>query len=423
MPVHDGVKTRVLIVFANPRNTDPLRLGTEDRIIRQSIQLCKHRDNILLTTCHAATVHDLRRALLNEEFQIVHISGHGIDRGLILEDDLGRPYLVPQQALANLLHAYSPPLQCVVLNACYSVVQGQSVSPGVPFTIAMEGPIGDGAAIEFSRGFYDAIGAGHTITFAYEEGLRTVQLTIPNPTFVSQLLLPSNHFLVKPGSRLPGGYLSVKLSKDAAIAIKPTSFVSLQDLLDRIFIDYLANLHEPFTYGKRWVLATEDHEVKRLIVPWKWLSNTNRDLAVRQFDPQWSKHPCETYGLVAGTRWQILDTFPVPAFGLATNNYPLAEYASLYPKRGKITVEKLIPWINHCIKMLGDANSVEYDDNHVELVAPEAVNIAAYEFIGVFTSIWTNCNGKTLIYGHESSYWKGKSERQKYRKTNEEPYF
>lgn len=178
----------VLVIFANPRGTSPLRLGTEDRAIRESIKLSRYRDNILLKTCHASTIHDLRRALLEDEFQIVHISGHSTDTGLVLEDELGGQYVVPQQALADLFQAYSPPIRCVILNACFSLSQGQLTSLGVPFTVAMEGSISDSAAIEFSRGFYDAIGAGRDIDFAYEEGCRTVKLAAPNSRFVSQIL-------------------------------------------------------------------------------------------------------------------------------------------------------------------------------------------------------------------------------------------
>lgn len=181
-------KINVLVVFANPRGTDPLRLGTEDRVIRESIKLSRYRENISLTIHHATTVHDLRRALLDEEFQIIHISGHGTGSGLVLEDELGGKYVVPQQALGELFSAYSPPIVCVILNACYSISQGQLTSLGIPFTVAMEGPISDDAAIEFSRGFYDAVGAGKKIDFAYEEGCRTVKLAAPNTRFISQIL-------------------------------------------------------------------------------------------------------------------------------------------------------------------------------------------------------------------------------------------
>ncbi len=195
-------KIRILVVFANPRGTDSLRLGTEDRVIREAIKLSHQRENISLTICHATTVHDLRRALLDGEFRFVHISGHGTGTGLVLEDELGGKYVVPQGALAELLSAYCPPIECVVLNACYSISQGQLTSLGVPFTIAMEGPISDDAAIEFSRGFYDAVGASRNIDFAYAEGCRAVRLAVPHTTFVSRILKKGE----KPSSDLGSVY-------------------------------------------------------------------------------------------------------------------------------------------------------------------------------------------------------------------------
>jgi hypothetical protein len=48
--------------------------------------------------------------------------------------------------------------------------------------------VDDNAALEFSRGFYDALGAGKEIDFAYQEGCRNVKLEAPNARFVSRLL-------------------------------------------------------------------------------------------------------------------------------------------------------------------------------------------------------------------------------------------
>ena len=59
---------------------------------------------------------------------------------------------------------------------------------GIPYTIAMDGEIGDITAKEFARGFYDAIGEGRNIELAYEEGCLAVELGVPNVIFSSQLL-------------------------------------------------------------------------------------------------------------------------------------------------------------------------------------------------------------------------------------------
>ena len=209
-------KIKVLLVFANPHGTDPVRLGQQDRVIREAVKLSRYRDNIALTSCHAATVHDLRRTLLEDTFHIVHISGHGSQEGLILENENGTPFVVPPKALANLFGAYRNTVHCVLLNACYGITQGQLISLGIPYTIAMDGQISDFTAMEFARGFYDAIGAGHGIDFAYEEGCRSVELSMPNAMFPSQLLRmdsphPSTSITTRPATE--GGFLKKRQFK------------------------------------------------------------------------------------------------------------------------------------------------------------------------------------------------------------------
>jgi hypothetical protein len=185
----EAQKINVLLISANPydQQNKRLHLGTNTRIIQEAIHRSRYRNNISLSIRPAATIHDLRRALLDEKFQIVHIAGHGVHQGLILEDEVGVPLRVPLQALAELFQAHHATLQCVVLNACDSLAQGELIAPHIPFTIAMEGELGDREAIEFSRGFYDALGAGKAIDFAYQEGCRRVNLAMADKKFIPKL--------------------------------------------------------------------------------------------------------------------------------------------------------------------------------------------------------------------------------------------
>ncbi|MEM3459979.1 MAG: CHAT domain-containing protein [Candidatus Micrarchaeaceae archaeon] len=172
-------KTRILVVFANPKGSDPLRLGEEDRIIRECIRKARNRDNLHCEILHAARAKDVQLALVEDNYHIVHFSGHATPSGnLAFEDEAGEPKLISQQALASLL-ANFPSIECVILNACYTVKQGQLLSLGVPFTIAMDGPISDDAARHFTRGFYDTIGAGRDYRFAYKMGCSAIDIEAP----------------------------------------------------------------------------------------------------------------------------------------------------------------------------------------------------------------------------------------------------
>lgn len=181
----------VLFLAANPAGTDPLRLDRELRVIREAIERSRHRDALHLEIRPAATVHDLRRALLESQYDVVHVSGHGEEEGLLLEDEQGECIQIPRQAVARLFARYAPPrgsLRCVVLNACWSRATGEEASMQVPFTVAMDGPISDRGALEFSRGFYDALGAGLDYEVAYEEGCSSVELAAPGARFEALLL-------------------------------------------------------------------------------------------------------------------------------------------------------------------------------------------------------------------------------------------
>lgn len=392
-------KIGVLLVFANPQNTDSLRLGTEDRVIHEAIQLSPYRDRISITVQHASTIHDLRRVLLANEFQIVHLSGHGGEKGLILEDATGKVQFIPQTALADLFQAYSSSIQCVILNACYSISQGQLTSLGVPFTIAMEGSISDKAAIEFSRGFYDAIGAGKAIDVAYEEGCRTVKLAAPRAPFVSQLLVNDDvpkHVLLNPNDPLPPGYISIVKEKEGrTIALKPTLFQSLEALLDDLYLSYLSNQYEPDTYGSSWILASRTDLFQRLIAPWNWLLPVNRNKPTSLYSQGWQSLSPETYGLTANTTWEIINPSALSAFGLVTNEKRVADYSSsIQGSKSLYRLLSLTFHTHHVKRVFPFFNANLFS----RVVPPETIKPDDYRYAFIFTAFAASLkDGRAII--------------------------
>lgn len=174
--VNTAKQIKVLAVFTNPDGSNHLRLENEDRVMRESIKLSLNREHINLDIIHAVRIDDFARALLENSYDIIHFSGHGTGDGLIFEDEKQQGQIISKDALVETLSAYSPPINCVLLNACYSSSHSDNLSMGVPYTIVMDGPISDEGATEFTRGFYDAIGAGRDIEFAYKEGCRRIKL-------------------------------------------------------------------------------------------------------------------------------------------------------------------------------------------------------------------------------------------------------
>jgi hypothetical protein len=99
-----------------------------------------------------------------------------VPEGLVLEDMTGQCQLVSTEALAALFKLFADTIECVVLNACYSDAQAQAIAAHVPYVVGMRRAIGDRAAIEFAVGFYDALGAGRDVEFAYRYGCNAIQL-------------------------------------------------------------------------------------------------------------------------------------------------------------------------------------------------------------------------------------------------------
>ncbi|HBL14864.1 MAG TPA: hypothetical protein DD379_26435, partial [Cyanobacteria bacterium UBA11162] len=165
----------ILLLAANPKETKSLRLQEEEREIRERLRLAGYGKTPINST-GATRSRDIQQAMLDFKPQIVHFSGHGAaQEGLVFEDATGQEKLVSSVALANLFRLFNR-VECVVLNACYSKFQAEAIARHIEYVIGMSQGIGDKAAIEFSVGFYSALGAGESIEFAYELGCNAIQL-------------------------------------------------------------------------------------------------------------------------------------------------------------------------------------------------------------------------------------------------------
>lgn len=179
---------RILFASASPRDMDTLAVDREQRVIREAIARARHRKRIRLEVRVAACFADLSRALLESPFDLVHIASHGEAIGLVLDE--GAAVHVPPAQLAALFDEYAAPrgrLRCVLLNACWSARVCEPISE-VPTIIAMRGPIDERAALSFTEGFYDAIGAGHDFAAAFREGERRAKSAMPQAGFDARLL-------------------------------------------------------------------------------------------------------------------------------------------------------------------------------------------------------------------------------------------
>lgn len=173
-------KTKILFLAASPSDEDQLRVAAESRKIESALRAAKFRDYFELHTKHAVTPETLTQAMLDVKPDIVHFSGHGSDKGIVLEDEQGQSFFFPAAGLKRLFSLFKDDVKCVLLNACYSEAQAEAISTHGIHVIGMNDSVNDEAATSFAEGFYQALGAGKPITFAFEMGMVRISPYLEN---------------------------------------------------------------------------------------------------------------------------------------------------------------------------------------------------------------------------------------------------
>jgi len=167
---------KILILTANPKTTSRLRLDEEVREIEYGLQRAQSRKEFELKAQWAIRPQDVSQAMLDYQPDIVHFGGHGEEAAIVFENDVGTLHLVSADALAGLFQLFADTVECVVLNACYSQSQAEAIAQHIKYVIGINAAIGDSAAIEFAVAFYDALGAGESVEFAYKLACNAIQM-------------------------------------------------------------------------------------------------------------------------------------------------------------------------------------------------------------------------------------------------------
>jgi len=170
-------KIKILFLAANPMNSNPLRLDKEMRDIEAEIIRCKYRDKFEFIKVTAVRVKDLQQALLDISPHFVHFSGHGTTEGIaLLNNQTDKAEMVQSEPLATLFKLFSNDVACVFLNSCYSESQAKQIRRFIPNVIGMNNAVNDDTAIVFATSFYQVIGSGREIRFAFDFAKNSIDL-------------------------------------------------------------------------------------------------------------------------------------------------------------------------------------------------------------------------------------------------------
>jgi hypothetical protein len=164
----------ILFIGVNPKNKTRLRLEEEAKLIEAALQ--QREGAFCFLFKGAVTVEELRELLLKHRARIIHLSGHADDGGFYFENDRGNASLIRTDALADLFGLVRTGLHCVVISACSSSRLAEAIGQHVPYAIGMRGTIGDQAALQFARGFYDALAHDYSYVSSFEYGCNAIDI-------------------------------------------------------------------------------------------------------------------------------------------------------------------------------------------------------------------------------------------------------
>lgn len=180
---------RVLFLAANPVTTTRLALDEEVHTIQQRLRTSGATDRVELCAEWALRAEELPVALMRHKPGVVHFSGHGSETGelLFISNQSGEsPTPVLPGTLCRLFQALAGSVQCVVLNACYSLIHAQSLTAILPCVVGMNRAVEDKAAIAFAAGFYEALAFGRSIKTSFKLGCSQIELA----QYISQSDIP-----------------------------------------------------------------------------------------------------------------------------------------------------------------------------------------------------------------------------------------
>lgn len=174
----------VLILAANPVDTDRLRLDREVKLIKERLDEAEPGRGYRIETEWAVSANELSKYLLKYQPTIVHFSGHGSPTGeIVLESASGMAEAVPARALVSLFDTLKG-TEAIVLNACYSHAQADALAAVVPQVIGMARGIGDDSALRFAGGFYRGLAFGKDYATAFRLGCIEIDLAALPDTLV-----------------------------------------------------------------------------------------------------------------------------------------------------------------------------------------------------------------------------------------------
>jgi CHAT domain-containing protein len=178
---HTSQVVRILAVFANPKDTTPINIIEEERLLQKSLQDAIQNKRVQLEIIGASGLIGIAsRKNIQERIQtfqphLFHFVGHGSYQDgkghIILENDAREGCLVTADDLSVMLS--DSQIKVAIMNGCdtglssnndaITGISGALINQGIPAVISTMRAVPDRAALLFTRKFYTAFANGYDL--------------------------------------------------------------------------------------------------------------------------------------------------------------------------------------------------------------------------------------------------------------------
>jgi internalin A len=175
-----SLKRKILFLSANPSDQKVRpQVDKEFKSIKDELQSSDHWEAFELLPPELGVTDKNLLKSMNQKPEIVHFAGHGELEGIVITDHENRSVLMPEKALNRLFKQHKDSIRLVILSACYSSEQAQTISAIGFYVIGMNSAFKDVAALSFSTGLYIGLGAGKEIESAYDDAMFMLESNFP----------------------------------------------------------------------------------------------------------------------------------------------------------------------------------------------------------------------------------------------------
>jgi tetratricopeptide (TPR) repeat protein len=226
---------RMLVIISAPEdpNVAPLNTEKEQEIILEAVDKLQKEQKIKVDFTEDATFENIQGYLNEQNYQIVHFTGHGINIGgkghLVFESEDRKARLIDSKILADFFSDMG--IRLLVLSSCESAKGSNKEAFGdlasmlskrrIPAVVAMQYSVIDDVAIKFAYTFYRTIAYGKTVDLALNEARIMMKDSEKSNCFdfATPVLYLSDHNCVQVGK--------IK-SEPSGLKFKPTMLSDLQ---------------------------------------------------------------------------------------------------------------------------------------------------------------------------------------------------